>query len=80
MAKISSRCFDVSADLFIPATLDVRLLFFKLLNPKLSLFFNNETKDIEVILGKKSEKGFKITPVGNPSPLQKQILEDWLKG
>jgi len=41
---------------------------------------NNETKDIEVILGKKSEKAFKITAAGNPDLLQKQILEDWLKG
>jgi len=47
---------------------------------RFSLFINNETKDIEVILGTKTEKGFKMTPVGNPSPLQKQILEDWLKG
>ncbi len=45
-----------------------------------TLFINGETKDIEVILGKKTEKGFKITPAGNPDPLQKQILEDWLKG
>jgi len=47
---------------------------------RFSLFINNETKDIEVILGTKTEKSFKITPFGNPSPLQKQILEDWLKG
>jgi len=47
---------------------------------RFTLFINNETKDIEVILGTKTEKGFKITPAGNPSPLQKQILEDWLKG
>jgi len=47
---------------------------------RFSFFINNETKDIEVILGTKTEKGFKITSVGNPSPLQKQILEDWLKG
>ncbi|HMK19963.1 MAG TPA: hypothetical protein VK492_17300 [Chitinophagaceae bacterium] len=47
---------------------------------RLTLFINNKTKDIDVILGTKMEKGFKITPVGNPSPLQKQILEDWLKG
>jgi predicted metalloprotease with PDZ domain len=47
---------------------------------RFTLFINNETKDIEVILSTKTEKAFKITPVGNPSPLQKQILEDWLKG
>jgi hypothetical protein len=35
---------------------------------------------MEIILGKKSEKGFKITPAGDPDPLQKQILENWLKG
>jgi len=45
-----------------------------------TLLVNDETKDIEIILGKKSEKGFKITPFGNPGPLQKQILEGWLKG
>jgi predicted metalloprotease with PDZ domain len=45
-----------------------------------TLFINKEPKDIEVILGKKTEKNFKITPVGNPAPLQKQILESWLKG
>jgi predicted metalloprotease with PDZ domain len=46
----------------------------------LTLFINDETKDKEVILGKKAEKSFKITPAGNPAPLQKQILEGWLKG
>jgi len=46
----------------------------------LTLFINNETKEVEIVLGKKSEKGFKITPAGDPDPLQKQILEDWLKG
>jgi len=46
----------------------------------LTLFINNETKDVEIVLGKKSEKGFKLTPAGDPDPLQKQILEDWLKG
>ena len=45
-----------------------------------SLLINKEPKDLEVILGKKTEKGFKITPAGNPDPLQKQILEGWLKG
>src|SRR6187455_2595782 len=45
-----------------------------------SLLINKQPKDIEVILGKKTEKGFKITPAGNPDPLQKQILEGWLKG
>jgi len=45
-----------------------------------TLFINGQTKDVEVILGQMTEKGFKITPAGNPSPLQKQILEDWLKG
>jgi predicted metalloprotease with PDZ domain len=45
-----------------------------------TLFINKESKDIEVILGTKTEKGFKITPVGNPDPLQKPILENWLKG
>jgi len=46
----------------------------------LTLLINDETKDIEITLGKKTEKDFKITPAGNPDPLQKQILEGWLKG
>ena len=45
-----------------------------------TLFINGQTKDIEVILGQKTEKGFKITPATKPDPLQKQILEGWLKG
>jgi predicted metalloprotease with PDZ domain len=47
---------------------------------RFTFLVNKETKDMEVILGTKTEKGFKITPAGNPSPLQKQILESWLKG
>ncbi|HKC37796.1 MAG TPA: PDZ domain-containing protein [Chitinophagaceae bacterium] len=46
----------------------------------LTLFIHNESKDAEIVLGKKTEKTFKITPVSNPDPLQKQILEGWLKG
>jgi predicted metalloprotease with PDZ domain len=45
-----------------------------------TLFINDETKDKEIISGKKTEKGFKITPLANPDPSQKQILESWLKG
>jgi len=47
---------------------------------RFTFLVNKETEDMEVILGTKTEKGFKITPAGNPSPLQKQILESWLKG
>ena len=46
----------------------------------LTIFINNVMTTIEIPLSKKTEKGFKITPTGNPDTLQKQILEGWLKG
>jgi len=35
--------------------------------------------EVEVILGKKAERRFKIRKIKNPDPLQSAILEDWLK-
>jgi predicted metalloprotease with PDZ domain len=46
----------------------------------ISCFVNNETRNIEFILGQKTEKSFKITPAENADPSQKQILDSWLKG
>src|SRR6186713_384892 len=46
----------------------------------LIVFINKVMTDIEIIFTSKTEKGFKITPSGNPDTLQKQILEGWLKG
>jgi c-di-GMP-binding flagellar brake protein YcgR len=33
-----------------------------------------------IIPERKKEKTFLIATIGNPDPLQKQILESWLKG
>ena len=39
----------------------------------------NAIEEINVVLGSKMERSFKITPVDNPTPLQAAILKDWLK-
>jgi len=39
----------------------------------------NQTREIEVTLGKKTERSFKISLMSDPTPLQSMILEDWLK-
>ncbi len=39
----------------------------------------NRIREVEVILGKKKERSFRITPLSNPDPLQSTILKDWLK-
>lgn len=49
-------------------------------NITLTVSVNNTPKKTEIILGKKTERTFTFTPVSNPSILQKQILENWLKG
>jgi predicted metalloprotease with PDZ domain len=46
----------------------------------LTVFIDNVMTDMEITLGKKTEKGFKMTPSADPDPLQKQILDSWLKG
>jgi len=36
-------------------------------------------REIEVALGKKTERSFEIKPVADPKPLQSAILRDWLR-
>jgi predicted metalloprotease with PDZ domain len=40
----------------------------------------NAIRELDVVLGKKTEQSFRITPLPNPTPLQTAILESWLKG
>jgi predicted metalloprotease with PDZ domain len=40
---------------------------------------DNRTREIEVVLGTRMERSFKIQPVENPTPLQSAILKDLLK-
>jgi predicted metalloprotease with PDZ domain len=35
-------------------------------------------RELEVVLGRKPEKSFAMTPVPNPRPLQAAVLKDWL--
>lgn len=35
-------------------------------------------RELEVVLGTKTERRFAITPIANPTPLQAAILKDWL--
>jgi hypothetical protein len=37
------------------------------------------TREIEVVLGQRTERSFRITPLPAPTPLQASILESWLK-
>ncbi len=39
----------------------------------------NAVKEIEVLLGARTERSFRITPLLDPQPLQAAILRDWLK-
>ncbi len=36
-------------------------------------------QDVEVTLGPKAERSFRMTPMADPTPLQRAILEGWLK-
>jgi len=36
-------------------------------------------RETEIVLGKKTERSFRMKPLSNPSPLQAAILKDWLK-
>jgi predicted metalloprotease with PDZ domain len=36
-------------------------------------------REIDVVLGQKMEKSFKVKPVSSPTAMQVAILEDWLK-
>jgi predicted metalloprotease with PDZ domain len=49
-------------------------------NITISLHSNNETKNIGILLDRKKDRPFIIATMGDPTPLQKQILESWLKG
>ena len=46
----------------------------------LAIYVNDETKNIDIILERKKDRPFIIATMGDPDPLQKQILESWLKG
>ncbi|HTB19792.1 MAG TPA: PDZ domain-containing protein, partial [Bryobacteraceae bacterium] len=36
-------------------------------------------REMEVVLGQKVEKSFKVKPVASPTGLQAEILDNWLK-
>ena len=46
---------------------------------KLLVAHTNRIEEINVVLGTKMERSFKITPAEKPSALQAAILSDWLK-
>jgi predicted metalloprotease with PDZ domain len=48
---------------------------------KVRLFVSRDGKDreLDVTVGRKMERSFRIKPMQNPDPLQAAILEDWLK-
>jgi predicted metalloprotease with PDZ domain len=37
------------------------------------------TQEVEIVLGKNSKRSYKIAPMDPPSPLQSEILSDWLR-
>ncbi|MGA2585528.1 MAG: PDZ domain-containing protein [Candidatus Aminicenantales bacterium] len=39
----------------------------------------NINREVEVVLGKKTERSFRMKPIANPTPLQAAIFRDWLK-
>lgn len=47
---------------------------------KFTILKDGVTKDIDVVLGKKREKSFRITPLSNPDPLQSAIFKSWTDG
>ena len=46
---------------------------------KLNVVRADKDLEVEVVLGNKTERSFRIKPVSNPDPLQKTIFKDWLK-
>src|SRR5688572_15100147 len=46
----------------------------------LTVLSNNELNNIEIVFEKKKDRPFITATIGDPDPLQKQILEGWLKG
>ncbi|MET3498997.1 putative metalloprotease with PDZ domain [Mucilaginibacter rubeus] len=47
---------------------------------KFTILKDGVTKDIDVALGKKREKSFRITPLPNPDQLQSAIFKSWTEG
>lgn len=47
---------------------------------KFTILKDDVTKDIDVALGKKREKSFRITPLPNPDQLQSAIFKSWTEG
>ena len=41
---------------------------------------NDQINNVEILLEKKKDRPFLIATIGDPDPLQKQILDSWLKG
>ena len=46
---------------------------------KLAVSRNDTDRQVEVVLGHKMERSFKILPVANPDPLAAAIRKDWLR-
>jgi len=46
---------------------------------KVLILRRGTTREVEVILGKKTERSFQIRPMPNPTPLQAAILKGWLR-
>jgi predicted metalloprotease with PDZ domain len=46
----------------------------------LTLYINDDTKNVDIMLDRKKDRPFIIATIGDPDPLQKQILDSWLKG
>jgi predicted metalloprotease with PDZ domain len=46
---------------------------------RISISRRSALREIEVVLGKKAERSFRIKPMASPSPLQARILQDWLR-
>jgi hypothetical protein len=58
-----------------------RLLDSKRSGDKLRILIARRSRiqEVEVILGKKSERSFRVRVSSNPDPLQKAILANWLR-
>jgi predicted metalloprotease with PDZ domain len=46
---------------------------------KFLIAHRNTIREVEVVLGAKMQKSFKIQPLENPTESQAAILKDWLK-
>jgi predicted metalloprotease with PDZ domain len=47
---------------------------------KLAVFRDDKDRQVEVVLGHRMERSFKILPVANPDPLAAAIRKDWMRG